>query len=103
MQAPIRVAVLGFGARGRTFADLIHNDSVPATVVAVADPRPQARALAAARGVPADRIATDWRAFFASNVDCDAVVVATMDRDHAGPALACLERGHHLLLEKPMG
>src|SRR5262249_31945400 len=32
----------------------------------------------------------------------DAVVVATMDQDHVGPATACLEKGYHLLLEKPM-
>ncbi|QXD33060.1 Gfo/Idh/MocA family oxidoreductase [Candidatus Pelagisphaera phototrophica] len=25
-----------------------------------------------------------------------------MDQDHVGPAVACMEKGYHMLLEKPM-
>ena len=33
---------------------------------------------------------------------CDAAVIATLDNQHAGPAMACLNRGWHVLLEKPL-
>ena len=32
----------------------------------------------------------------------DAVIVASPDRQHAAPAIAALEGGHHVLLEKPI-
>lgn len=69
----------------------------------MADPNPARRAVfAAAHGIPSDRHFTDWREFFAERRAVDAVLVATMDRDHVEPAVAALEAGYHLLLEKPM-
>jgi predicted dehydrogenase len=44
----------------------------------------------------------DWRQFFDGPRRCDAVVIATLDRDHPGPAIAASRAGYHLLLEKPM-
>jgi len=36
------------------------------------------------------------------NLAFDAAIIATMDNQHAGPALACLRRGCHILIEKPL-
>jgi predicted dehydrogenase len=33
---------------------------------------------------------------------CDAVIISTMDQAHIGPAVACLNAGYDILLEKPM-
>lgn len=104
MSKPVRVAILGFGSRGRLFADLVHQAPDLATVVAVAEPRAEARAEAArCFGLEAAQLFESWQSFAAEPRPCDAVVVATMDRDHARPAVACLGLGYHLLLEKPMG
>jgi predicted dehydrogenase len=100
---PLRIAVLGAGHRGEIFGDLIARHPDLARVVAVAEPRaPYRQAFAARHGLdPADVFET-WQELAASGRPYDAAVVATMDRDHLGPALAGLERGWDLLLEKPM-
>jgi predicted dehydrogenase len=59
--------------------------------------------MAAEFDVPPDGLFSDWHTFLAQPRACDAVVVATPDREHAGPAFAALQRGYDLLLEKPMG
>lgn len=100
---PIAVAVLGAGGRGNLFGDLVARMTGRAKVVAVAEPREAYRSkFAATHGLTGDAVFGDWREFVARPKMCDAVVVATMDREHVGPAVACLEKGYHLLLEKPM-
>jgi predicted dehydrogenase len=101
--APISVAVIGAGARGQLFASLIAEHAPRARVVAVAEPRAAARlAFAARHGIDERKAFATWEQFAAEPRMCDAVVISTMDQDHAGPAIACLEKGYSLLLEKPM-
>jgi predicted dehydrogenase len=75
-----------------------------AVVTAVAEPRPDRRAAAAAEfGVADGWSVANWPDLAArDDLDVDAVVVATPDRQHTAPALAFLSRGLPLLLEKPM-
>jgi predicted dehydrogenase len=69
-------------------------------VVAVANHRQETAAVFAKRhGIP--RVTTDWAAL-AADPEVDAVVVATPNALHAPQAIACLERGKHVLVEKPM-
>jgi len=100
---PITIAILGAGGRGRGFAEIVSCMPQWARVTAVAEPRKEYREAFAARyGIPAGNVFADWREFAAKPRMADAVVVATMDREHVGPAVACLELGYHLFLEKPM-
>lgn len=100
---PLKIAIVGAGSRGSTYARLARNASTPATVVAVAEPRAEYRKrLADEQGVEPARQFSDWRELAAQPRLADAVVIATLDRDHAEPALALAGRGYHLLLEKPM-
>lgn len=72
-------------------------------IAAVADPDPRRRARFAERHAIAESGRFErWEEFFREGREIDAVLVATMDRDHVGPAVAALESGYHLLLEKPM-
>ena len=72
-------------------------------MVAVAEPDAERRrATAAEHGIPADMQFPDWREAAARSRLADVVIVATEDRNHVEPALAFLEQGYHLLLEKPM-
>ncbi|QKW07519.1 Gfo/Idh/MocA family oxidoreductase [Streptomyces sp. NA04227] len=98
----VTLAIIGAGARGASYARIAHEEGL-AAVVAVADPDPARRAaLAREFGIAEDRLFTDWRELTDRPRLADAVVIATPDRLHTEPALACADLGYHLLLEKPM-
>lgn len=100
---PLRLAVVGAGSRGMTYARE-STASGEAVVTALAEPRASRRAAAAAElGVAPDRCTAGWAELLARpDLDVDAVVVATPDRQHTEPALAVIALGLPLLLEKPM-
>jgi myo-inositol 2-dehydrogenase/D-chiro-inositol 1-dehydrogenase len=92
----LRVGVAGLGGMG-----LVHARNVLGTdgsrLVAVASTRTdEARATAAELGVRA----ASYDELFA-DADVDAVVLAARSIDHAERAVAVLEAGKHLFLEKP--
>jgi len=100
--SPKTVAVIGAGGRGVLYGALIAENFLE-KVAAVAEPRSDYREGFAKRfGIPRERQFKSWQEFVAQPKMCDAVVVATMDRDHVGPAVACLQKGYDMLLEKPM-
>jgi predicted dehydrogenase len=71
-----------------------------AELVAAANWRePSLRRLACRHGIP--RVTIDWRDL-AADPHLDAVVVATPNALHAPQAIAFLEAGKHVLVEKPM-
>ncbi len=99
----VNLAVVGAGVRGLTYAGHAVESS-GARVVAIAEPRAGRLAAAAATfGVgPAGRF-SDWRELLGrDDLGVEAVVLATPDRLHADAAVAFIERGLPLLLEKPM-
>jgi predicted dehydrogenase len=101
--ARVCVAVVGAGGRGSRLGGLIAARDQWAQIVAVAEPIDERRdAFARDHGLDTAQCYSDWSELLASHSGIDAVVVTTMDRDHAEPAIAALEAGHHLLLEKPM-
>ena len=103
MSGDIRVAICGAGSRGTMFGELIGQRPEWARVVAIAEPKRELRErFAAEHGLAAASCYDDWRELLAADESLDAVVVTTMDREHAGPAITALQAGHHLLLEKPM-
>jgi predicted dehydrogenase len=102
MTEPVSIAIVGAGNRGQTYADLAAVDG-RAQIVAVADPDFARRdELADRHVVSADRRFDGWEALVNGPRLADAVFVATQDRFHYEPALALLDRGYHLLLEKPI-
>jgi predicted dehydrogenase len=103
MGGPVTLAVLGAGSRGSTYAAFAEHFPDRARVVAVAEPREDRRdALAGRLGVAAARRFADWRDLAALGQVADAVVVATPDREHVGPAVGFAGLGYHVLLEKPI-
>lgn len=101
---PVRLAVVGAGDRGRgTYGRWCLEHPGDARVVAVADPvEARRRAMADEHGLPPEATFSDWRHLLHAPREVDAVVLATPDREHAAPAVAALERGHHVILEKPI-
>lgn len=98
MERP-RIAVVGTGAWGlshvRTFAA---EPSAALTWICDREPAALARA---ARVAPQARATMDVDEVLAAR-DVDGVVIATPAMTHAELAVRCLERGRHVLVEKPL-
>jgi predicted dehydrogenase len=104
MGRPVTALVIGAGMRGRfTYGAqaLAHPEVL--RVVALAEPREEQRGLMALEHALApEAVFRDWRDALARPRLADAAIVATGDTEHVEPTLAALERGYHVLLEKPM-
>ena len=99
----LRMGFIGSGGRGganlKTFYDLGEE------IVALCDVD-RNHLNEAARSVsgrcPKVRRYQDWREMLAQEKDLDAVVVSTPDHMHAACAIAAMERGCHVYVEKPL-
>ena len=104
MAKKVTIAVLGFGIRGEeayAYYQLLRPEEME--VVAVADPRPERRELAMKKyGVKPENCFISGEALLAQEKLADVLVIATQDKDHVCFALPALEKGYHLLLEKPI-
>ena len=99
----LSAVVVGFGGRGSTYAKYSLNHPEELEILAVADPNPVRLATANARhGIPAERLFTSWEELAAQPRMADFAIIGTQDNMHHAPALALIEKGYHLLLEKPM-
>jgi predicted dehydrogenase len=97
-----RIGVIGCGWWA-TRAHLPALQANPDAMIAgIADPDPENRARAAERfGVPDERVFADANEML-TTAELDAAIVAVPHDLHAPLARAVLDRGLHLLLEKPM-
>src|SRR5699024_6886377 len=94
-----RIAIIGGGIRGRIFAETTHHHT-NAELVAICEPNPdRASQLGGELAVPTFE---SIDLLLDSGADLDAVVVATPDFAHEGPAVAALQAGLDLLIEKPL-
>ncbi|ODT70541.1 hypothetical protein ABS71_08500 [bacterium SCN 62-11] len=98
------VLIVGAGSRGLTvYADYIARHPDQFRLVGVSEPRAYYREETARRHrLAPERCWSDWRELLEQPQLAPAVILATQDRDHVEPALALMERGYDLLLEKPM-
>ena len=101
----IRLGILGAGARGSdAYGRWALERPDRAAIAAVADPLPHRRErLADAGAVPTEHRYPDWRDLIADagRIGLDALVIALPDRLHVEAALAAVETGLPILLEKP--
>ncbi len=103
MQTSLTFLLLGAGARGTMFAEILATDYAKGTVVGVAEPDPERRAkIAEMHGIPLERQFESWDMALAEGKIADVVINTTMDRLHKPSALRALELGYHMLLEKPL-
>jgi predicted dehydrogenase len=104
MPRPIEAILIGAGQRGaESYAPfaLQHPDRL--RFVAVAEPDPGRRARFATQyHIPPERQFDSWESLLALPQLGQAALVCTQDTQHTGPALAAMQAGYHVLLEKPM-
>jgi predicted dehydrogenase len=101
---PIEIALVGAGVRGvEVYGELIRRHPLGARLVAIAD-LDRGRADRAATRLGSGIATFDSGASLLSAPRlADAVIIASPDRTHAELAVSAIERGYHLLLEKPIG
>jgi predicted dehydrogenase len=98
MTSPLRLGLVGLGSMGRNHLRVISNHP-ETTLVAVADPDPVA--LEAAAGAPGTRRFADPVEMI-RQADLDGVVIAAPTTAHMPLALAAIDRGVGVLVEKPL-
>jgi len=109
---PVTLAVIGCGQRGEAYA--VYSILAPSVckVIAIAEPRPQTRALFADRyGVDHSLVFETWEQFHKASAEsiqtigkrlADAVIIAVHDQMHAELVEAFAAQGYDILCEKPM-
>ena len=98
----MKLALVGAGARGMIYSRYAH-DVLGDEIIAVADRHPEKLERAHRLfGTPEAMLFTDPLELIRTVPEADALIVASMDRDHYAHAMAGLDRGWHLLLEKPI-
>lgn len=102
--SPVKtVFLVGAGDRGTVYTNWILRHPGQMRLAAVAEPREDRRRITGDRhGIPREARFAHWRDLLDSGQTADGVIIATGDKEHLEPSAAFLERGYHVLLEKPM-
>jgi predicted dehydrogenase len=102
MAKQVRLGIVGLGAQGSMYAQLITDGIVPNMEIgAVCEPNPAMAGTIRSR-YPGVELYVDFSAMLDSG-DVDAVVICVPPFLHPEMAIAALERGIHALVEKPAG
>ncbi|HDP80543.1 MAG TPA: Gfo/Idh/MocA family oxidoreductase [Spirochaetes bacterium] len=99
----VSVIVVGAGNRGEQYAAYSKLRPSALKIVAVAEPVPERRLRFARQyAIPDNMVFSSWEDALSRPQMADGCVIATQDTLHVEPAVAAMERGYHVLLEKPM-
>ncbi len=100
----VKIALIGAGQRGYyVYSEYISRHAKEAKLVAVAEPNAVRREAAALRhGISPSMQFADWRELLEQDKLADAVIIATNDDMHYKVIEKALEKGYHILVEKPM-
>jgi len=104
MTTPVTFAICGCGSRGlEAYAPFQELHPERMRIAAGADSRPERLAMLRERyGLAEDRCFASDEELLAQPRLADAMIIATQDRQHVPMALKALEKGYHLLVEKPI-
>ena len=98
-----KIILIGAGGRGKTYTDIAGNMDGEFEVVAVADPADVRRHyIQDKHNLPDEMCQKSWETLLEKPKFADVVIIANMDRGHFAPAMAAIEKGYDILLEKPM-
>lgn len=103
MKKKVTAILLGAGSRGRVYARYALDHPEEFQIVGVAEPdRAKREAMKREHHIPEDSVYETWEPLLERPCFADAALICTMDRMHTAPTVKALERGYHVLLEKPM-
>ena len=97
MATPMKAVILGYGIRGRAYAAYAKTHPDDFAVAGLADPVAE---------FPSDATCPTWKSWEAAldaGVEAEAVIIALPDRLHRDACVNALQKGYHVLLEKPIG
>lgn len=100
----MKVAIAGLGGRGKDIyakSAKLHSGLMEITAIADIDPE-KVSLVADEYHVPKEACFGSAEEMLLQDKLADAMIIATQDRQHVGHALAALEKGYHILLEKPV-
>ena len=99
-----KVIVIGCGGRGMTYTNIMKDKfGDDFEVIAAAEPVEDRREYVRRKhGIPENMCFESWEPLLDMPKMADVALIATMDRDHYAPAMAAIEKGYDLLLEKPV-
>jgi predicted dehydrogenase len=101
MSVPVRVGLVGYGFAGRDIhAPLLREAGLEVTRVVTSD---SGRREQVARDLPDARVVSSLDALLVEAADVDLVVLASPTGVHAEQAVACLDAGLPLVVDKPLG
>lgn len=104
MSSLTTVAVIGAGDRGKDrYGAYIKERPETIKLVAAAEPNPIKRAeIGLVHGIPESELYESWEALLEREKFCDGILITTSDDLHYEPVKMALDKGYHVLLEKPM-
>ncbi|MBQ2955145.1 MAG: Gfo/Idh/MocA family oxidoreductase [Clostridia bacterium] len=99
----VRAIMIGTGNRGTNYAERAKENSPEFELVAIADPNPTRRDyVQKLYNLPGSACYDDYREILSEPKMADMAIIATQDKMHFEPAMMAIEKGYHLLLEKPV-
>lgn len=102
-QGPLKVALVGAGNRGLVYSEYAIEEPEEMKITAVVEPDEYRRKFAAEKfGIDEANRFSSVRELLDKCRGFDAVINATMDRDHIETSLPVLRAGYDMLLEKPI-
>lgn len=103
MENTVRVALIGFGGMGRTYAAMIYGGEVKGMELVGVCCRNEAGQALLREKLPGVEIYPDAEAMAASADDYDAVMIVTPHTSHIPLGMKFAALGKHILLDKPAG
>lgn len=100
----IKAALIGAGQRGaQAYASYAGRHPEELEFIAVAEPDPRRReSFQKEFHIPDENCFENWETFFQQDKMADAVLICTQDQEHFSPTIKAMEKGYHILLEKPV-
>ena len=103
MNRPIRIAAIGFGNRVRKYLQYLKQNPDKGYLTAVVESNLARLKQAQETFQLEDKYCfTNMDNFFACAQPVDAVIIGTPDHLHYEPCIKAIEKGYHVLLEKPI-
>jgi predicted dehydrogenase len=97
----LQIGIIGAGRMGRLYARIIQESPFARLVAMVGNTQPGCDEAARLFGVPV-YAQGKFNLLWERHPEIDTVIVATPEWEHLRPGVSALQRGAHVLLEKPM-